>query len=94
MMRTTDTQAGTPSSRFRTTLTGGRLGPLRMMERATGPIHDGSSEESGFERGTLQLRGQNLITRPPRPRNISRENDLSPNKSTSRFGRTFTYFIP
>ncbi|GBL96858.1 hypothetical protein AVEN_118974-1, partial [Araneus ventricosus] len=34
--------------------------PLRMIERAAGPIHGGSSVESGFEPGDLP-------TRPPRP---------------------------
>ncbi|GBM16303.1 hypothetical protein AVEN_194045-1 [Araneus ventricosus] len=30
------------------------LGPLGMIFRATGPIHDGSSVGSGFEHGTLR----------------------------------------
>ncbi|GBN64255.1 hypothetical protein AVEN_68634-1 [Araneus ventricosus] len=38
-----------------------------MIERATGPIHGGSSLESGFEPGTLLLQSRDLTTRPPRP---------------------------
>ncbi|GBN35405.1 hypothetical protein AVEN_35410-1 [Araneus ventricosus] len=33
-----------------------------------GPIHDGSSVESGFEPGTLRFRSRDLTTWPPRPR--------------------------
>ncbi|GBL92796.1 hypothetical protein AVEN_4507-1 [Araneus ventricosus] len=40
---------------------------LRMIYRATGPIHDGSSVESGFEPRSLRLRGRHLNTKPPRP---------------------------
>ncbi|GBM36261.1 hypothetical protein AVEN_71966-1 [Araneus ventricosus] len=32
-----------------------------------GPIHDGSSVESGFEPGTLWSRRRHLTTKPPRP---------------------------
>ncbi|GBO44083.1 hypothetical protein AVEN_113708-1 [Araneus ventricosus] len=46
-----------------------------MIYRSTGPIHDGSSVESGFEPGTLRLRGRDLTTRTPRHRSISMEND-------------------
>ncbi|GBM64680.1 hypothetical protein AVEN_222950-1, partial [Araneus ventricosus] len=35
--------------------------------RATGPIHDGPSVESGLEPGVLRLSGRHLITRTPRP---------------------------
>ncbi|GBM45117.1 hypothetical protein AVEN_233478-1 [Araneus ventricosus] len=52
--------------------------PLRMIWRATGPIHGGSSVESGFaedppcmglgfEPGILRAQGRCLATRPPRP---------------------------
>ncbi|GBL72237.1 hypothetical protein AVEN_115206-1 [Araneus ventricosus] len=41
--------------------------PLRMNWRATGPIHGGSSVESGFEPGTLRPQSRDLTTRPPRP---------------------------
>ncbi|GBM90151.1 hypothetical protein AVEN_20276-1 [Araneus ventricosus] len=41
--------------------------PLRMIQRATGPIHGGSSVESGFEPTILRSRGRDLTTRPPRP---------------------------
>ncbi|GBM40001.1 hypothetical protein AVEN_217598-1 [Araneus ventricosus] len=42
--------------------------PLRMIKLATGPlIHHESSEESGFEHGTLRPRSRNLTTRSPRP---------------------------
>ncbi|GBM79402.1 hypothetical protein AVEN_185437-1 [Araneus ventricosus] len=33
-----------------------------MIQRATGPIHDGSSTESGFEPGTLRPQGRDLTT--------------------------------
>ncbi|GBM29920.1 hypothetical protein AVEN_111228-1 [Araneus ventricosus] len=39
--------------------------------RATGPIHGGSSVESGFEPATLRPRGRDLTTRPPRPKLVS-----------------------
>ncbi|GBM91624.1 hypothetical protein AVEN_166667-1 [Araneus ventricosus] len=41
--------------------------PLRMIWRTTGPIHGGSSVESGFEPAALRSRGRDLTTRPPRP---------------------------
>ncbi|GBN48200.1 hypothetical protein AVEN_156177-1 [Araneus ventricosus] len=41
--------------------------PLRMIWRAAGPIHGGSSGESGFEPGTLRPQSRDLTTRPPRP---------------------------
>ncbi|GBN52870.1 hypothetical protein AVEN_87313-1 [Araneus ventricosus] len=34
-----------------------------MIQRATGPIHGGSTVDSGFEPVTLQSRGQDLTTR-------------------------------
>ncbi|GBN18477.1 hypothetical protein AVEN_147814-1 [Araneus ventricosus] len=44
---------------------------LRMIKRATGPKHGGSSVESGFESGTLRSQSRVLATRLPRPyRNI------------------------
>ncbi|GBL83294.1 hypothetical protein AVEN_110622-1 [Araneus ventricosus] len=42
--------------------------PLRMIWRATGPIHGGSSVESGFEQATLRFRGRDLTTRPTLPK--------------------------
>ncbi|GBN72266.1 hypothetical protein AVEN_161408-1 [Araneus ventricosus] len=39
-----------------------------MIERATGPMHGGSSVESGFEPGTLWPRSRDLTTWPPRSR--------------------------
>ncbi|GBN31553.1 hypothetical protein AVEN_252174-1 [Araneus ventricosus] len=39
----------------------------RMIQRATGTIHGGSSVELCFEPATLRSRGQDLATRPPRP---------------------------
>ncbi|GBM47301.1 hypothetical protein AVEN_172244-1 [Araneus ventricosus] len=59
MTRTTP-ELAPPSPTFRTTPAGGQ-------ERATGPIHDGSSVESGFESGTLRPRSRHLTTRPLRP---------------------------
>ncbi|GBM80213.1 hypothetical protein AVEN_203725-1 [Araneus ventricosus] len=44
--------------------------PLRMILRATGPIHVGSSVESGFESGALPPQSRNLTTRPPQPMNL------------------------
>ncbi|GBM29778.1 hypothetical protein AVEN_238850-1 [Araneus ventricosus] len=41
------------------------FGPLRTIERATGPIDGGYSKESGFESGTFRHRSQDLTTRPP-----------------------------
>ncbi|GBM86211.1 hypothetical protein AVEN_239241-1 [Araneus ventricosus] len=38
--------------------------PLRMILRATGPKHGGSSMESGFEPGTLRSRSRELSTVP------------------------------
>ncbi|GBN09682.1 hypothetical protein AVEN_110925-1 [Araneus ventricosus] len=34
--------------------------------RATGPIHDGSSVESGLEPGSPWSRGRDFTTRPPK----------------------------
>ncbi|GBL57049.1 hypothetical protein AVEN_49044-1, partial [Araneus ventricosus] len=39
---------------------GKTFGPLHMILRATGPIHYGSSVESGFEPGTLRPRNRDL----------------------------------
>ncbi|GBN43003.1 hypothetical protein AVEN_124590-1 [Araneus ventricosus] len=41
--------------------------PLRVIWRATGPIHGGLSAESGFEHATLRSRGRDLATRQLRP---------------------------
>ncbi|GBN30403.1 hypothetical protein AVEN_17317-1 [Araneus ventricosus] len=41
--------------------------PLRMIKRATGPIHGGSSVESGFEPRALRPQSRDLTTRPQRP---------------------------
>ncbi|GBM07143.1 hypothetical protein AVEN_15400-1 [Araneus ventricosus] len=41
--------------------------PPVYYKRATDPIHDGSSVESGFEPGILRIRGRHLTTRTPRP---------------------------
>ncbi|GBO34290.1 hypothetical protein AVEN_166295-1 [Araneus ventricosus] len=40
-----------------------------MIWRAAGPIHGGSSVESGFGPGTLRPQSRGLTTRPPRPSN-------------------------
>ncbi|GBO20852.1 hypothetical protein AVEN_130428-1, partial [Araneus ventricosus] len=52
-------------SNFRTKPTGGRSPPMIWL--STGPMHDGSSVESGFEPGALQPQGRGLATRPPPP---------------------------
>ncbi|GBM77966.1 hypothetical protein AVEN_239493-1 [Araneus ventricosus] len=47
----------------------GRLSPRWSSPGLTsflGPIHDGSSKESGFEHVTLRLRGRHLATKPTR----------------------------
>ncbi|GBN80315.1 hypothetical protein AVEN_14397-1 [Araneus ventricosus] len=41
--------------------------PLRVIQRAAGPIHGGSSLESGFKPGALRSRSRNLTTRPVQP---------------------------
>ncbi|GBM89893.1 hypothetical protein AVEN_172168-1 [Araneus ventricosus] len=41
--------------------------PLRMIWRAAGPIHGGSSVEMGLEPGTLLPQSRDLTTRPPGP---------------------------
>ncbi|GBO43178.1 hypothetical protein AVEN_171537-1 [Araneus ventricosus] len=48
--------------------------PLRMIWRAAGPIHGGSTVESGLGPGAMRLQGQDLTTRPPRPENNWEEN--------------------
>ncbi|GBM09072.1 hypothetical protein AVEN_87682-1 [Araneus ventricosus] len=45
--------------------------PLRMIQRTTGPIHVGSSVESGFEPASLRS-GRDLTTRPPRPLQVAK----------------------
>ncbi|GBN34770.1 hypothetical protein AVEN_209528-1 [Araneus ventricosus] len=51
--------------------------PLRMIWRATGPIHGGSSMESGFEPGTLWPKSRDLTTRPLRPSKLYTESNRS-----------------
>ncbi|GBN22327.1 hypothetical protein AVEN_67980-1 [Araneus ventricosus] len=41
-----------------------------MILCATGPIHDESSVESGFESEAFRPRSRDLTTRPPRPAHI------------------------
>ncbi|GBN52535.1 hypothetical protein AVEN_87303-1 [Araneus ventricosus] len=41
--------------------------PLRVIQRAAGPIQGGSSLESGFKPGALRSRSRNLTTRPVQP---------------------------
>ncbi|GBM28117.1 hypothetical protein AVEN_176605-1 [Araneus ventricosus] len=40
---------------------------LRTIQRATGPMRGGSSEQSGLEPGTLRPQSRDLTTTPPRP---------------------------
>ncbi|GBL88375.1 hypothetical protein AVEN_103031-1 [Araneus ventricosus] len=54
-------QASTPHQRE-------SVWPLRMIWCATGPIHGGSSVESGFEPAALRSGGRDLASSPPRPR--------------------------
>ncbi|GBO34344.1 hypothetical protein AVEN_39630-1 [Araneus ventricosus] len=61
-----DTRAGTPFSRPPRHTSGRAFDTLRIIKRATGPIHSGSSVESGSEPGTLRLQGRHPTTRPPR----------------------------
>ncbi|GBO45845.1 hypothetical protein AVEN_164697-1 [Araneus ventricosus] len=62
-------QTSTPHQR-------GGVWPLRMIWRATGPIHGGSSVESGLEPGALRFQSRDLTTRPPRPAFIIRIADV------------------
>ncbi|GBN79791.1 hypothetical protein AVEN_29769-1 [Araneus ventricosus] len=41
--------------------------PLRMIYRGTGPIHGGSSVESGFDPGALRTQSRDLTHRLPWP---------------------------
>ncbi|GBM28601.1 hypothetical protein AVEN_72175-1 [Araneus ventricosus] len=50
--------------------------PLRMIWRAAGPIHGGSSVKLGFEPGTLRPQSRGLTTRPPRPMLARKEQKL------------------
>ncbi|GBO02813.1 hypothetical protein AVEN_5370-1 [Araneus ventricosus] len=59
-----DISADSPSPTFRTT-PGEGVWSLGMIWLATGPIHDGSSVESGFEPEALLPRSRGLATRPP-----------------------------
>ncbi|GBM29647.1 hypothetical protein AVEN_125294-1 [Araneus ventricosus] len=43
------------------------ISPLHMIQRTLGPIHDGSSVESGFEPGALRSQSRDLATMPQRP---------------------------
>ncbi|GBO29352.1 hypothetical protein AVEN_149995-1, partial [Araneus ventricosus] len=58
-----DTRADTPSPNFRTTSEGGYLATTYDLT-ATGPIHGGSSVESGFEPGSLRLELLPLVVQP------------------------------
>ncbi|GBO10339.1 hypothetical protein AVEN_110193-1 [Araneus ventricosus] len=49
--------------------------PLRMVWRAAGLIHGGSSVESGFETGALRPQGRDPTIRPP-PSLLCRRNGL------------------
>ncbi|GBO36160.1 hypothetical protein AVEN_254577-1, partial [Araneus ventricosus] len=61
MTRTTPELA--PSfSNFRTTPAGGCLSLTYDLTDSTGPIHDTSSVESGYEPGTLLSRSRHLST--------------------------------
>ncbi|GBN89193.1 hypothetical protein AVEN_77724-1 [Araneus ventricosus] len=65
-------------------------------ECSLGPIHGGSSVESGFEPATLRSLGRDLTTRPPRPQecsffliekeiiNLVRDNDISFNEARKK----------
>ncbi|GBM34437.1 hypothetical protein AVEN_226851-1 [Araneus ventricosus] len=55
-----------PSPSFHVTPTGGRLATTYDFAR-NGPIHGGSSVESGFEHGILRPQSRDLTTRSPRP---------------------------
>ncbi|GBN30195.1 hypothetical protein AVEN_226539-1 [Araneus ventricosus] len=46
---------------------------LRMIWRAAGPIHGGSSVESGFEPGAFRPQSRDLTTRPPRSPVVRRD---------------------
>ncbi|GBO05122.1 hypothetical protein AVEN_11037-1 [Araneus ventricosus] len=63
-----------PSPRFRTTPAGRKFDPLRRFKSQT---QLGSSVESRFEPGTLQLRPK-PYTRPPWPRPIVRASAAEP----------------
>ncbi|GBM03229.1 hypothetical protein AVEN_142526-1 [Araneus ventricosus] len=52
-----------------------------------GPIYDGSLVESGFEPGTLRLRGWHPTTWPPRP--LLRSRDSALQLKYSRFETRF-----
>ncbi|GBL84862.1 hypothetical protein AVEN_93884-1 [Araneus ventricosus] len=62
-----DARAGTSLSKLPLHARGRAFGPLRMIWRATGPIHEGPSMESGFEPGALRPQSRDLTTRPPCP---------------------------
>ncbi|GBN01306.1 hypothetical protein AVEN_240022-1 [Araneus ventricosus] len=52
--------------------------PLRMIWRTTGPIHDGSSVESGFGPEALLPQSRDPTTRPPRPSFSHVQHDAAP----------------
>ncbi|GBN17490.1 hypothetical protein AVEN_28291-1 [Araneus ventricosus] len=58
--------------------------PLRMILLATGPIHDTSSVESGFEPGTLPPPSRDLTTKPSRPFYKPSETNLKTKKYLQR----------
>ncbi|GBO13300.1 hypothetical protein AVEN_18908-1 [Araneus ventricosus] len=47
-----------PPSKLPHHTSGRTFDPLRMISSETGPIHDGSSVESGIEPGSLRFRGR------------------------------------
>ncbi|GBO41320.1 hypothetical protein AVEN_257146-1 [Araneus ventricosus] len=68
--------------------------PLRMIWRAPGPIHGGSSVELGFEPAALRSGGRGLATRPPRPPTfrvlkLSLQGSCSPRDK--RFARCYSF---
>ncbi|GBN57140.1 hypothetical protein AVEN_187254-1 [Araneus ventricosus] len=58
--------------------------------RVTGPTHDGSSVESGFEPGTLRHLSRDLTTRPPRPFHKPSETNLKKIIFTKKASNCFT----
>ncbi|GBM60456.1 hypothetical protein AVEN_117969-1 [Araneus ventricosus] len=67
MKRTTPELA--PPRQISRHISGRAFRHLRLIRRATDPMHGGSSVESGFEPGTFRLRNRDLTTRSLRPHN-------------------------
>ncbi|GBM52947.1 hypothetical protein AVEN_111302-1 [Araneus ventricosus] len=61
--------------------------PLRMICRATGPMHGGSSVGLGFEPGALRPQGRGLTTRLPWPPSLL---DLESKHNNHYTGRGYT----